>query len=389
MTTATTTALSFSVLKENLSAALAIVGRTIGDRKTPLPISTHVLLETNGDWLTLRSTDLMGFTTHLTPAKVEGQGAVCLPFDRLRDFVAALPNDRIDFALAENGRNVTITCARRTARIAGIEASEFPPARTAPTGSVEITIAAPVLREGLRRVIKNAAAGNDPRPVLRGVYMAFKGATLTLATADGFRLAEQRLTLPEPVDEPRTALIPATLMSEVYGLLAKEDGQVTIMLPPNGSAGSFVHFVTGRTDIACIQVEGMFPSYQQLIPRQTSDLLTLDCTELTNAVRTVATLGEGRLRLLPHQGEPGSLTITAKGEVDNATSEIDAILRGSPSKIALMSGFALDALDALGPGQITLQTSMPSSPMVFRKVDDADYLHVIMPLFVEWGEGAE
>ena len=385
MTTATRT-LRLSVLQENLNNALSAVGRVVGDRHNSLPITTHVHLEAAGEWLTLRTTDLEGYIVHQMAAKVETEGAICLPYDRLAALVAALPNGTVTLTLAENGRNVTIVCARRTARMSGLDAEEFPPERTVLPGATEVVMSAPVLREGLRRVLKVAATKED-RLVLCGIFMTFQGATFTLASADGFRLAEQRLTLPdmlpEPVAERRTVLIPATLLTEVYGLLAKEDGNVTIVLPPLDHGSDFVHFLVGRTDMACIQIVGQYPNYGQLIPPQTGEYLTVDQAALTQTVRIAAVFGEGLIRLIPHQVEVGHVEVSAKGDTDDAACELDADIRGNVSETAVEARYLLDALDALGPGKITLQAHMPSSPVVFRKVEDGDYVHVMMPRFVQ------
>lgn len=380
MTTAIATTMRLSVLQEALNIALNDVGRAVGDRRNTLHITTHVLLEASGEWLTLRCTDLESYAIYQCPAKVEVEGAICLPWDKLREFVAALPNERIDLSLSESGRNVTLVCARRTARMAGIDASEFPPSRIAMPNAIEVSMPAAVLREGLRRVLKCAAA-DATRPVLEGVYMSFLGNTLAMATADSFRLAEQRLTLPDALPTERKALIPAVLMNEVYGLLGKDGGQVVIVLPPDGWAGGFFHFRAGRTDFACIQIEGMYPNYQRFIPKSTGEHLTLDCTELAQAVKTAAVLGNNTIRLIPHEGDVGMLEIAAGQETDDATCEIDAVFSGAPSKTAMNANQLLDALNALGPGKITMQADTPTSPVVFRKLNDADYLHVLMPMF--------
>ena len=188
--------MKLSCLQENLSKGLGIVGRAVATRTT-LPITNNVLLTTEGSRLKLAATNLEIAISCLIGAKVEQEGAITIPARLLSEFVNSLPNDRIDLNLSE--RALELKCARFEARISGIDAADFPPI---PQISQEVTyqIEPEALRTAISQVVF-ATASEDTRPVLTGVCSELEGDTLTLAAADGFRLAVYKASLSKPAEE--------------------------------------------------------------------------------------------------------------------------------------------------------------------------------------------
>src|SRR6058998_3388800 len=187
-----------SSLQENLNRGLSIVGRAVPVRST-LPQASHVLLASDNGRLKLVATDLMIASTCWIGATVEEEGAVTVPARLLTDFVATLPNDRIDLTLGDRGRQLHVQCARNEATIAGMDAADFPPVPSVDDGfSLRLNP-----REFKRAVsqVEFAAAADDTRPVLTGIHTLAEGQELTLAAADGFRLAVHKLPLSQEVPE--------------------------------------------------------------------------------------------------------------------------------------------------------------------------------------------
>jgi len=152
-----------TVLQENLNKGLTMVGRAVATRPT-LPITSHVLLRTDQGRLKLVATNLEIALSAWVGAKVDGEGSIAVPARLLSEFVASLPNDRVELTVAPDSRQLEVRCARFQARIAGQSEEEFPPIPTAGDGAAAIVDA-----EGLRRAIRQvefAAAVDDTRPVL-------------------------------------------------------------------------------------------------------------------------------------------------------------------------------------------------------------------------------
>ena len=178
--------MKLSCLQENLSRGLGVVGRAITTRTT-LPITNNVLLATDQSRLKLVATNLEMAISCWIGAKVEEEGTITVPARLLTEFVNSLPNDKIDITLSPKNKVLELKCARFEARISGIDAKDFPPIPTVDEG-IATKVEIDALRQGVSQVVF-AAASEESRPVLTGVDAQFDKDLLTLAAADGFRLA--------------------------------------------------------------------------------------------------------------------------------------------------------------------------------------------------------
>jgi DNA polymerase-3 subunit beta len=177
--------MKLSCLQENLSKGLGIVGRAVAT-KTTLPITQNVLIATDQSQLKLSATNLEMAVSCWIGAKVEQEGAITIPARLLTEFINSLPtDDQISMTLSKN--TLEVKCGRYQARINGIDAGEFPPIPKIADG-ISTKIEAEALRQGITHV-GFAAATEESRPVLTGVHTEFEESKLTLAAADGFRLA--------------------------------------------------------------------------------------------------------------------------------------------------------------------------------------------------------
>jgi DNA polymerase-3 subunit beta len=370
-------------LQENLAKGLSVVSRAVATRST-LPITANVLLKTENSRLKLAATNLEIALSCWIGAKVEEEGEITVPNRFLTPFVESLPPDRMQLALAPRSKQVKIDCGRNQATIGGMDADDFP---TIPTvqGDTSIRIDPQALRKALTQVVF-AAATDDSRPVLTGVHVLIEGDRLTLAAADGFRLAVHYLTLDEPA-ERLEVIIPARAMSELGRLLPDVDEPVEMLV---NAARSTVLFRLPAIEMVAQLLQGTFPNYGQLIPQSYQTRAVVSVNEFLRGMRTASIFsreGSGIVRLQVTPGEeltPGKLTISAKAEEsgDN-TSEIDASVDGEASKIAFNSKYLQDVLAVLD-GQVALETTSPSAPGVLRPVGTDNYVHVVMPMFVQW-----
>ncbi|MEX2081472.1 MAG: DNA polymerase III subunit beta, partial [Dehalococcoidia bacterium] len=136
-------------------------------------------------------------------------------------------------------------------------------------------------------------------------------------------------------------------------------------------------------------IQGTFPNYNQLIPADHTTRCTVSADEFKRETRIAAIFardGSGivRLQMQPGNGAPGKLTVSARAdEIGDNNGEMDASIEGEASKIAFNSRYLQDVLNALS-GEVALETTSPSSPGVFRPVGETDYVHVVMPMFVQW-----
>jgi DNA polymerase-3 subunit beta len=374
-----------SCLQENVSKGLAIVGRAVATRTT-LPITNNVLLATEGSRLKLAATNLEIAVSCWIGAQVEEEGAITIPARLLIDFVNSLPPERIDFALSPKTRTLELKCARFEARISGHDVDEFPPIPQIGDGLMT-KVEAELLATAIRQVAF-AAATEESRPVLTGVDAEFEGEKLTLAAADGFRLAVHTLPLAQPVAARTAVIIPARSLAELNRLLGGQEEAVEITINPQKSQ---VLFRLQDVEMVSQLIQGTFPNYNQLIPQSYVTKAVVDVSAFSRATKTAAIFardGSGIVRLVITPGEelsPGRLTISARAEeVGDNVGEIDAIVDGEATKVAFNSKYLMDVLTILEEEQVALETTSPSSPGVFRPVGTENYLYVVMPMFVQW-----
>jgi len=375
-----------SALQDNFAKGLSVVGRAVPARST-LPQASHVKIETDEGRLKLVATDLMIATTCWIGAQVEDDGAVTVPARLLTDFITSLPNDRIELSVPARGRQLHIQCARNEATMSGMDAADFPPVPAVADG-LSLMLESKTLRKAISQV-QFAAASDDTRPVLTGVHTLAEVRELTLAAADGFRLAVNTLQLKQDVPEKVEVIIPARALREIERLITDESEEVEMAI--NG-ARSQVMFKLPDVEVVATLIQGTFPNYGQLIPQSYSTRTTIDMRQFLQETRIAAIFardGAGivRVQLEPGEGEnAGKMTVSARAEeIGEHRGDIDVKVEGEASKIAFNSRYLQAVLQALDDvSEVALETTSPSSPGVIRPIGNDRYVHVVMPMFVQW-----
>ena len=371
--------------QERLNRGLNIVGRAVASRTT-LPITNNVLIATDQSRLKLVATNLEMAISHWIGAEVEEEGAITVPARLLTEFISSLPNEKVDISLFPRTKTLGLKCARFEARISGVDAKDFPPIPKVDEG-ITTQVEVEALRQGISQVAF-AAATEESRPVLTGVNTEFDGNLLTMAAADGFRLAVYKLPINNPVSQRTEVIIPARTLSELNRLAVDQEEAIEIRVNPNKSQALFR---LKNIELVSQLVQGTFPKYSQLIPQSYNTRTVIDVAEFLRATRTASIFardGSGIVRLVVAPGgelNPGKVTISARSEeIGDDVGEIDAIVEGEEAKIAFNGKYLIDVLGVLHEAQVALETTNPSSPGVIRPVGVDNYIHVVMPMFVQW-----
>ena len=374
-----------SCVQESLSRGLGTVGRAVAVRST-LPVAQNILIVAEDSRLKLVATNLEMATTCWVGAKVEEEGSITVPARLITEFINSLPNDTVQIEMPAGGRTVQFTCGRFQAHVNGIDAEDFPPIPQVEGGtSAEVDVEA--LREGISRVAM-AAATDESRPVLTGINAEFDKEQLTLAAADGFRLAVYRMPLDKAVASKTTVIIPARTLNEVNRLLGDQSEPVVVTVNEQKSQAMFK---LNNAEIVTQLVQGTFPNYSQVIPAKYETRAVVDVGELTRVSRMCSVFARDasnivRITVAPGGDmTPGKITISAQSEeVGGNTGELDGLVDGDEAKIAFNVKYVLDVLGVIRQSQVALEVSNPSSPGVIRPIGVDNYVHVIMPMFVQW-----
>ncbi|MDQ3810855.1 MAG: DNA polymerase III subunit beta, partial [Chloroflexota bacterium] len=369
-------------LQENLAEGLAVVGRVVPAKST-LPVLTNVLMSTRDAELQLTANNLDLSVAHRVPATVEREGEITLPARLLTDYVALLDHgQKVDLDLNPRTHKVHLVCGRYEANIAGIDAEDFPPVPRV-SGGASFVMPASLLKETIGQVVF-AAAPDDTRPVLAGVLVRLSANSLTLAAADGFRLAVRSIELPDGGPELQM-IVPARTLTEVARLLPDSDQEVQISTTADNNQ---VYFGFGKTEVTSRLIEGQFPEYQRIIPTSSRTTVTLATTDFLRATRAAAVFARDnsnivRLECTPSREDAelalGSVLVkSTSAEMGDNEGRLDASVQGDETQIAFNGRYLRDALEAIESPRVTLQISGPASPGIIKPEGEPNgYLHVI------------
>jgi DNA polymerase III subunit beta len=370
-----------SVLQENLQKGLSIVTKAVEGKPT-LPVLANVLLEAEDSRLRLAATNLQMSVTMWIGAKVDQPGSITLPAKTFADLVSNLSPERVDLKLDPATHTVQVRCGATTSNIKGIDADEFPPI-THGQGE-DVSMDAKVFQEMVNQTAF-AAAKEDNRPVLTGVYFDLNGDNITMASADGYRLAVRNGKLLRPAVKPVAMNIPARTLMEVARVIDETDEEVAISLP---GKRDIVTFHLKNVDITSQLIEGRFPDFTAIIPRgyitstvmYTQDLLKA-CRRAQIFARDSANSGRIHVRPANGPGEPGEVQIVGKSnERGDLDGFLDASVEGESLDISFNIEYLIDVLKVIREERVVFQSNGPENPGVIRPENRDDFVHVIMPM---------
>jgi DNA polymerase-3 subunit beta len=374
-----------SCLQENLQRALGQVSRAVAT-KTALPVLSNVLLSTDDGRLKVAATNLeIGITTWVT-ADVETEGKITVDARLLSEFVATLPNEPVQLAANSAGTSLAVQSGRDKAAINGIDADDFPVIPQVGEDASSIEVDAQLLREMISQV-EFAAATDESRPVLAGVLVRFEGDAVTLAAADGFRLAVREGKLGGAVAEKIDIIVPARAMRELARIVGDQSEAVRLAITPNQSQ---LLVRAGETEFLSRLIEGTFPDYRQIVPREFNTKVEVGRDPLLNAVRRAGYFARDnndvvRIAINPGDAEkePGTIEVSANAaERGNSQSFVDATIGGPELQVAFNSRYLVDVLGVIRHGQVMLGLNGANQAGVVRASGAEDYTHVIMPMVI-------
>jgi DNA polymerase-3 subunit beta len=218
------------------------------------------------------------------------------------------------------------------------------------------------------------------------VLAQFHQGGLTLAAADGFRLAVTSAKVGVDLDETANVIIPARALAELNRISAEQQEPIELTITP---ARNQILFHLSNTDLVSQLIEGNFPDYNQIIPKGHTTRSLLGTQEFLKAVKVAFLFARDaaniiRLNIVPgSELSPGQVIVTGtSAELGDNASEIDATIEGEELEIAFNARYLIDALSVVGTAETALETSTASSPGLLRPVGGDDFSCVIMPMHI-------
>lgn len=360
----------------DLERAVNIVSKAITPNTT-LPVLNNILLKAEGKKLHFSATNLEVAIQFFIPADVKNEGSITVPAKLLSSYINLLKNEKLEIELKE-GDTIMITSPHSNTKIKGINANEFP---VIPKIEKENTFK--VSTKDLETAITQtvfAASTNTSRPVLSGVLFGVKGSTMKVVATDSYRLAEKTITLTEKTTLDIECIVPAKTVMELGKLLSRvEEKDVEMSVSKNQAL-----FIAGDIQLVSRLIEGKFPPYEKVVPKETKTKMEILDEALANVVRRVSLFArENNNSIKLSATNDGKLTVsTDETRVGEEKAELYIKMEGENNKIALNAQYLLDVLNYIQSDSIYLEIDDKLSPAVVRPVKEKDYVYIIMPLKV-------
>lgn len=382
--------------QNHLSTNLSLVSRAVATRPSH-PVLANILLVADEatQHIKLSAFDLsLGIQTSF-PAQVEVGGKLTLPARLLTDIVSRLPDGDLTLSSDEADDTdptylTTITCANGRYQVRGLSAEDFPELPEVVEGE-NISLSAIVLIEGLRNSLFSASP-DETKQVLTGVHLTLNDAGLEFAATDGHRLAVVETLPPEAAEKPAKTskkkepevqaldvTIPAKALQELMKMLERQAESSVTVKCDRGQA--IFEWVDQRLTTRLL--EGQYPNYRQLLPKQFGHQATVERRTLLSAVERIAVLADQKNNIvklvLSPSKESLSLSVDAP-DVGSGEETIPAQITGEDLIIAFNVKYLLDGLKTLNTAEIQMQFNTSTSPAILTPLGGLKMTYLVMPV---------
>jgi len=361
--------------QENLSRALSIVSQAVGS-DTTLPVLANVLLQTEGGRLKLSATDLETGISVFIGGKVEKEGTVTVPAKLLAEYVRSLSTSNVKLETKE--KTLHLKAGSHTASLNGIDPDEFPLIPKIEDKEICAVDATEFAKSVERTAF--AAANDESRPELAGVFMSFSKDMIQMAATDSYRLAESIVTGAEiKSSKAQNVIVPAKTLSELTHIIGEEaNGKLKISLSDNQ-----MMFQYNDANLVTRLVEGQFPDYKAIIPDsfQTESVFARD--DLLQNIKVTGLFSrEGANDIRFEFNTPAGETslYAASSQVGKNSSKVKGKIKGDTSQAVFNYRYLLDGLAGIKSEKVKFDTNGSSGPGVLRPTDSKDYTYVVMPI---------
>jgi len=373
--------MKLSCTQANFNKGLSITEKAVSKIST-LPILGNILLETDKGRLKLSATDLEIGIIYWLGAQVQAQGSITVPARLLSSFVNSLPNKKIN--IFSRGANLSLKCESFKANIKGLNAKDFPlipKIKEKPLVSLPI----PLLCRAFSQVTP-AVAISQTRPEISGISICFDSQEIRVAATDSYRLAEKKIQNKNKIDRPTSIIVPSRTIYELIRIFSEQEGDVDIILSENQAL-----FRLDNTHLVSRLIEGQYPDYQQIIPKQSKTQALAATSELLSVIKS-ASLFAGRtdeIKLFfQRSGNNSFLEVRAESDEKGSNlSRLKIKLNGLTNEITFNYRYLLDGLHNILTDFVCLNINDDKAPAVLKpfveagkRPKDKDYLYLIMPI---------
>ena len=363
----------FTITRQNLHNGLAAVSASIPS-KTTLPVLSNILFATDGDGVWMSGTDLDVAVRVRVPAEVSEPGSLTAPGRKLQEITRELPDQPVEVSTRND--QIELRCGRSNFKLNGLPADEFPA-----LPSVSFDEGWTVKGGDLHRLIHHTAfavSTEESRPILNGVLWELRSGQMRMVATNGHRLA--RMTVPAGSSTATSTdfIVPPAALQQVQRLFRDEDNLCV------SRSGNHLGFRSGGTEVYTRLIEGAYPNYEQVIPKDNDKNAIVEKRALESAVRRMAVVASDQTHRIRMSFEDGRVQLNVlTPDLGEGHDELELQYTGEGIEIGFNANYLLEVLRYMPTDEVKLTFKAPERAATLEPVgheESIDYLCLVMPL---------
>ena len=372
--------MKFQVLSSELLSHLSSISRVLSS-KNPMPILENFLFNISGDKLVITASD--GDTTMVTSVSlesVEGNGSLVVSPKNLIEPLKEMPQQMISFEVDEDNLEIFVKYDSGKFNFIAGNAKEYPVQKPLEKEALKFTLPASTLLGGIQSTIF-ATADDDLRPVMNGIYFDIREDQLVFVASDSKKLVR---LINNSVKAGFTAnfILPKKPANLLKNVISKDAGDATISFDSKSA-----RIEAGDFTVSCRLIDGRFPRYESVIPKNNVNKMTIDRQTLINVLRRVAVFANAATNQVKFDLVQDNVTVSAQ-DIDfsvSATESVACSYNGAPMAIGFRANFLVEILNTISSSEVEVQLSDPARAALIVPVENAeneDLLMLIMPMML-------
>lgn len=361
--------------KEDLLKGIQVIQSAVTSRTGTIPVLQNFLIETEKEGIRIISTDLEIAIKHFVKTDIKTPGSVTLPMKKFNEIVQNFDDNTVSLFADENAK-VTVNSGRAKIKIAGLPKTDYP---LIPEINEKdcFELNANQLSEMIEKTVFSVS-NEEERQFLNGLLWEKNKDVLSIVATDGRRMAVYRKNKIGAKRDFRV-IIPAKIMNELARFLkanAKNEKETLKIDLSTNQAG----FIFGKTVFISKFIEGNFPDYERIIPKEFNIAIKIDSKKLLSATKRAAICSNERNSSVRYSFKKGIMIITSSSQNIDFEDEFEIDYKGEDFHVNYNPKFILDILKNVSGKMVEFSFSDPGKPSVIKDCDNSDLLYVVMPL---------
>lgn len=358
--------------KDILPAIMRTV--SIADRKSVVPILSHVLLEFNEAGLRLKATDLDHSIIEVVPAEIDTFGSVAVPASTLSDIIRkSSDNSILEFSLADKGSRLIVAAGKSKFELSTLDHKDFPEISTL-KNTCSINIKPPELNKLISRT-KFSMSPEENRHNLNGIYFHKEDGKLKAASTDGHRLSTSSIDI-DIKENIQGVIISKKTVFEIKKLLDSYQEDVSLIFTANQ-----VQFTFGNIIFISKLVDGNFPDYKRVIPEVSADFFKVKRSDFSEIIDRISVISDDKVRSIKLELNKNTLFFyVANSKVGNAKDETEVTYSGQNWSSGFNANYLLDVAQTLQGETLKIFIKESLSPILIIDESEPESMFVVMPM---------